>query len=66
MQVLEKKLEEFKLDKEALWWYLDLRRYGSGGSTPRSLRNTFSDRSDREQVSLLHMMTLHILSFASL
>lgn len=30
MQVLEKKLEEFKLEKEAFWWYLDLRKYGSG------------------------------------
>jgi asparaginyl-tRNA synthetase len=29
LDILEKKLEEFKLPKEAYWWYLDLRRYGS-------------------------------------
>ena len=29
LDVLEKKIEEFGLDKEAYWWYLDLRKYGS-------------------------------------
>ncbi|GAQ84976.1 Aspartyl/Asparaginyl-tRNA synthetase class IIb [Klebsormidium nitens] len=29
LEVLEKKLEDFKLEKEAFWWYLDLRKYGS-------------------------------------
>lgn len=29
LDVLEKKLEEFGLDKEAYWWYLELRKYGS-------------------------------------
>lgn len=27
--VLDKKLEELKLDKEAYWWYMELRKYGS-------------------------------------
>jgi len=29
LDVLEKKLEEFKLNKEDYWWYLELREYGS-------------------------------------
>ncbi|MDR3624728.1 MAG: asparagine--tRNA ligase [Chlamydiales bacterium] len=29
LSVLEQKLEEFKLEKEAYWWYLQLREYGS-------------------------------------
>ena len=29
LDVLEKKLDEFKLPKEHYWWYLDTRRYGS-------------------------------------
>lgn len=29
LDILEKKLEEFKLPKEAYWWYLQLREYGS-------------------------------------
>jgi asparaginyl-tRNA synthetase len=29
LDILEQKLEEFNLPKEAYWWYLDLRRYGS-------------------------------------
>eukprot|EP00897_Mesotaenium_endlicherianum_P010960 jgi/Mesen1/9893/ME000070S09176 len=29
LDVLERRLEEVGLDKEAYWWYLDLRRYGS-------------------------------------
>ncbi len=28
LDMLEKRLEEMKLDKETYWWYLDLRRYG--------------------------------------
>lgn len=29
LDILEKKIEENGLDKEAYWWYLDLRRFGS-------------------------------------
>lgn len=29
LDLLEKKLDEFGLDREAYWWYLDLRKYGS-------------------------------------
>ena len=29
LDVLEERLEAIGLDKEAYWWYLDLRRYGS-------------------------------------
>lgn len=29
LDVLEKKLDEFKLNKEHYWWYLDTRRYGT-------------------------------------
>ena len=29
IEVLERRIEELGLDKEAYWWYLDLRRYGS-------------------------------------
>lgn len=29
LDVLEKRLEEIGLDKEAYWWYLELRKYGS-------------------------------------
>lgn len=28
MDILEKRMEEMGLDKEAYWWYLDLRKYG--------------------------------------
>lgn len=27
-EVLEKRMEEFNIEKEGLWWYLDLRKYG--------------------------------------
>jgi asparaginyl-tRNA synthetase len=27
--VLDKKLEDLKLEKEAYWWYMELRKYGS-------------------------------------
>lgn len=30
LEVLEARLDELKLNKESYWWYLDLRRYGSG------------------------------------
>ena len=29
LEVLERRIEEVGLEKEAYWWYLDLRRYGS-------------------------------------
>ena len=29
LDVLEKCIEEFNLDTKELWWYLDLRRFGS-------------------------------------
>jgi len=29
LEVLEKRIEEMNIDKEELWWYLDLRRFGS-------------------------------------
>jgi asparaginyl-tRNA synthetase len=29
LDVLERRIEEVGLEKEAYWWYLDLRRYGS-------------------------------------
>lgn len=30
LEYLEARLDDLKLDKESYWWYLDLRRYGSG------------------------------------
>jgi asparaginyl-tRNA synthetase len=27
--VLDKKLDDLKLEKEAYWWYMELRKYGS-------------------------------------
>jgi len=33
LEVLEKKIETLGIDPEELWWYLDLRRFGS---TPHS------------------------------
>lgn len=30
LNVLERRIEELGLNKESYWWYLDLRRYGSG------------------------------------
>ena len=29
LDVLEKRIEELDIDGEELWWYLDLRKYGS-------------------------------------
>ena len=29
LEKLEKRMDEMGMDKEPLWWYLDLRRYGS-------------------------------------
>ena len=29
LEVLEKRIEEMKIDKKELWWYLDLRRFGT-------------------------------------
>ena len=29
LEVLEKRIDEMNIDKEELWWYLDLRRFGS-------------------------------------
>ena len=29
LNVLEKRIEELDIDDEELWWYLDLRKYGS-------------------------------------
>lgn len=31
LEYLEERLDESKLNKDSYWWYLDLRRYGSGG-----------------------------------
>ena len=30
LDYLEARLDELKLNKDSYWWYLDLRRYGSG------------------------------------
>lgn len=30
LEYIEDRLDELKLNKESFWWYLDLRRYGSG------------------------------------
>lgn len=30
LEFLEGRLDELKLNKESFWWYLDLRRFGSG------------------------------------
>lgn len=30
LEYLEARLDKLKLNKDAYWWYLDLRRYGSG------------------------------------
>lgn len=30
LDYLEQRLDDLKLNKESYWWYLDLRRYGSG------------------------------------
>ncbi|GBG73626.1 hypothetical protein CBR_g16969 [Chara braunii] len=32
LEVLESRMEEAGLDKNSYWWYLDLRRYGSGNA----------------------------------
>ncbi|KAG4933177.1 hypothetical protein JHK87_047179 [Glycine soja] len=38
LEYLEARLDDLKLNKDAYWWYLDLRRYGSGQmSSPLSL-----------------------------
>jgi asparaginyl-tRNA synthetase len=29
LDVLERRMQEMKIESEAIWWYLDLRRYGS-------------------------------------
>ena len=29
LEVLEKRIEEMNIDKKELWWYLDLRRFGT-------------------------------------
>lgn len=29
-EYLENRLDDLKLNKDSFWWYLDLRRYGSG------------------------------------
>ena len=33
LDYLEARLDEQNLNKESYWWYLDLRRYGSGYNT---------------------------------
>lgn len=30
LDYLEARLDDLKLNKDSYWWYLDLRRYGSG------------------------------------
>lgn len=30
LEYLEARLDDLKLNKDGYWWYLDLRRYGSG------------------------------------
>ncbi|RVW50517.1 Asparagine--tRNA ligase, chloroplastic/mitochondrial [Vitis vinifera] len=30
LEYLEERLDDLKLSKDSYWWYLDLRRYGSG------------------------------------
>lgn len=30
LEYLEARLDDLKLNKDSYWWYLDLRRYGSG------------------------------------
>lgn len=30
LEYLEDRLDQLKLNKDNYWWYLDLRRYGSG------------------------------------
>lgn len=30
LEHLEARLDDLKLNRDAYWWYLDLRRYGSG------------------------------------
>lgn len=30
LEYLEDRLDQLKLNKDSYWWYLDLRRYGSG------------------------------------
>jgi asparaginyl-tRNA synthetase len=29
LDVLERRMQEMKIEPETMWWYLDLRRYGS-------------------------------------
>lgn len=41
LEYLEDRLDELKLNKESFWWYLDLRRYGSGQKS-HFLKLTFS------------------------
>ena len=38
LDYLEARLDEQNLNKESYWWYLDLRRYGSGYNTLAMLK----------------------------
>ena len=40
LEVLERRLTEVGLNPEAYWWYLDLRRYGTGGEGVRDGRRS--------------------------
>jgi aspartyl/asparaginyl-tRNA synthetase len=39
LDYLEARLDEQNLNKESYWWYLDLRRYGSGYNTSTHVKN---------------------------
>lgn len=44
LDYLEARLDDLKLNKDSYWWYLDLRRYGSGqGSLYLYIRSFIED-----------------------
>lgn len=43
LDYLEARLDEQNLNKESYWWYLDLRRYGSGYNTLTHVKNFKKD-----------------------
>ena len=46
LDVLERRIEELGLNKESYWWYLDLRRYGSGECIRTFLRTSLCSVMD--------------------
>lgn len=49
LDVLERRLAELGLPKEPYWWYLELRKYGSGTSLPQGRRKIGSSKCLRRR-----------------